>query len=162
LSRNLDHNWQQALQKTSAERRIGLSWKAELGEQRLTLTATSEDGVRVSQTLEGPFSAANKPEQALEQLRDLLSQLGNTLYHATATDIDAPFVPFVPASRLKGLRRDTVEALNAARAQAHPRGFRKPVSVPPPVYPESHLTFLANVYNDKARAFYKRYGVELI
>ena len=162
LSRNLDHNWQQALQKTSAERRVGLSWKAELSEQRLTLTATSEDGVSVSRELDGPFSAANKPEQALEQLRDLLGQLGNTLYHATSTDIDAPFVPFVPASRLKGLRRDTVEALTAARVAQHPRGFRKPVAVPPPVYPESHLTFLANVYNEKARAFYKRYGVELI
>ena len=162
LSRNLDHNWQQALQKTSAERRIGLSWKAELDEQRLTLTATSEDGVRVSQTLEGPFGAANKPEQALEQLRDLLGQLGTTIYHADAVEIDAPLVPFVPASQLKGLRRDTVEALTAARVLEHPRGFRKPVAVPPPVYPESHLTFLANVYNDKARAFYKRFGVELI
>lgn len=162
LNRNLDHNWQQALQKTSAERRVGLSWKAELGEQRLVLTATSEEGVSVSRQLDGPFSTANKPEQALEQLRDLLGQLGNTLYHATATKIDAPFVPFVPASQLKGLRRDTVEALTAARVAQHPRGFRKPVAVPPPVYPESHLTFLANVYNEKARAFYKRYGVELI
>ncbi len=34
----------------------------------------------------------------------------------------------------------------------------KPVSVPPPVYPETHLSFLANVYNHKARAFYQRYG----
>lgn len=32
----------------------------------------------------------------------------------------------------------------------------------PPLYPESHLTSLANVYNDKARAFYQRYGVQLI
>ncbi|HHJ4328653.1 TPA: collagenase-like protease, partial [Klebsiella pneumoniae] len=34
LSRNLDHNWQQALQKTSAERRIGVSWQVELREQQ--------------------------------------------------------------------------------------------------------------------------------
>ena len=34
--------------------------------------------------------------------------------------------------------------------------------MPPPVYPESHLSFLANVYNAKARAFYQRYGVQLI
>lgn len=36
------------------------------------------------------------------------------------------------------------------------------MAVPPPVYPQSHLSFLANVYNHKARAFYQRYGVELI
>ncbi len=34
--------------------------------------------------------------------------------------------------------------------------------MPPPVYPESHLSFLANVYNEKARAFYQRFGVQLI
>jgi hypothetical protein len=34
--------------------------------------------------------------------------------------------------------------------------------VPPPVYPEAHLSFLANVYNHKARAFYHRHGVQLI
>ncbi|VDR27545.1 Uncharacterised protein [Raoultella terrigena] len=45
---------------------------------------------------------------------------------------------------------------------AVPRGQRKPVSVPPPVYPETHLSFLANVYNHKAREFYQRYGVKLI
>src|SRR5690606_5044376 len=28
--------------------------------------------------------------------------------------------------------------------------------------PQSHLSFLANVYNHKARAFYQRYGVKLI
>ncbi|MFO6484862.1 hypothetical protein ACLBR5_19750 [Escherichia coli] len=30
------------------------------------------------------------------------------------------------------------------------------------VYPQTHLSFLANVYNQKAREFYHRYGVQLI
>ncbi|MNS14391.1 hypothetical protein D3C72_460100 [compost metagenome] len=34
--------------------------------------------------------------------------------------------------------------------------------MPAPVYPDTHLSFLANVYNHKARAFYHRYGVQLI
>ena len=162
LNRNLDHNWQQALQKTSAERRVGVNWRAELSAGRVTLTATSEEGVSASANLDGAFGAANKPEQAREQLRDLLSQLGNTVYHADGVEIAAAEMPFVPNSQLKALRREVVEALTAARLAVHPRGSRKPVSVPPPVYPESHLSFLANVYNAKARAFYQRYGVQLI
>ncbi|MBD8594723.1 U32 family peptidase [Pseudomonas sp. CFBP 8758] len=162
LNRNLDHNWQQALQKTSAERRVGLAWLAQLTEQRLQLTATSEEGVRVDVTLEGPFGPANKPEQALEQLHDLLGQLGTTQYHATAIELDAPQAFFIPNSQLKALRREAIEALTAARVQAHPRGSRKAETAPPPVYPESHLSFLANVYNQKARDFYLRHGVELI
>lgn len=162
LSRNLDHNWQQALQKTSSERRIGLSWVAKLREERLELTATSEEGITASVALEGPFGAANKPEQALEQLHDLLGQLGTTQYHADAVELDAPQAFFIPNSQLKALRREAIEALTAARVAAHPRGGRKPVTVPPPVYPEAHLSFLYNVYNQKARDFYHRYGVQLI
>ncbi len=162
LSRNLDHNWQQALQRTSAERRIGVSWQAELREEALKLTATSEEGISVEVALPGPFGVANKPEQALDGLRDLLTQLGTTIYHAQSVSLDAPQALFVPNSQLKALRRDAIEALTAARVAAHPRGSRKAESDPAPVYPESHLSFLYNVYNQKARDFYHRHGVQLI
>ncbi|MRU48939.1 peptidase U32 family protein [Pseudomonas gessardii] len=162
LNRNLDHNWQQALLKTSAERRVGVSWQASLREDQLQLTATSEEGVSASTTLPGPFGVAKKPEQALDTLRDLLGQLGTTQYHATAIELDAPQAYFIPNSQLKALRRDVIEALTVARVEAHPRGGRKAETSPPPVYPESHLSFLANVYNQKARDFYHRHGVKLI
>ncbi|MDH1683847.1 U32 family peptidase [Pseudomonas chengduensis] len=162
LSRNLDHNWQQALQRTSAERRIGVSWKAVLREDALKLTATSEEGISVDVALPGPFGVANKPEQALDGLRDLLTQLGTTIYHAQSVTLDAPQAFFVPNSQLKALRRDAIEALTAARVAAHPRGSRKAETEPAPVYPESHLSFLYNVYNQKARDFYHRHGVQLI
>ncbi|MFL1544755.1 peptidase U32 family protein [Pseudomonas sp. M5A4_2d] len=162
LNRNLDHNWQQALLKTSAERRIGLSWVARLREDQLEVTATSEEGIRASVTLPGPFGVANKPEQALDTLRDLLGQLGTTEYHATHIELDAPQAFFIPNSQLKALRREVIEALTAARVAAHPRGGRKAETSPPPVYPEAHLSFLANVYNQKARDFYHRHGVKLI
>jgi putative protease len=162
LNRNLDHNWQQALLRTSAERRIGIQWDVALREDRLILTATSEEGISVTTRLEGPFGPANKPEQALDQLRDLLTQLGTTIYHAQDVKLDAPQAFFIPNSQLKALRRDAVEALTQARVAAHPRGGRKAETTPPPVYPESHLSFLANVYNQKARDFYYRHGVQLI
>ena len=162
LSRNLDHDWQQALLRTSAERRVGLAWMARLREERLELTATSEEGISASVSLEGPFGVANKPQQALEQLHDLLGQLGTTQYHASAIELDAPQAFFIPNSQLKALRREVIEALTSARIAAHPRGSRKAETVPAPVYPESHLSFLANVYNEKAREFYHRHGVKLI
>ncbi len=162
LNRNLDHNWQQALLKTSSERRIGLTWAARLREAQLEVTATSEEGISASVTLPGPFGVANKPEQALDTLRDLLGQLGTTEYHATDIQLDAPQAFFIPNSQLKALRREVIEALTAARVAAHPRGGRKAETTPPPVYPEAHLSFLANVYNQKARDFYYRHGVKLI
>lgn len=162
LSRNLDHNWQQALLKTSAERRIGVSWKVSLREEQLKLTATSEEGISVDVQLPGPFGVAQKPAQALDGLRDLLTQLGTTDYHALDVALDAPRAFFVPNSQLKALRREAIDKLTEARVAAHPRGSRKAETSPPPVYPESHLSFLYNVYNQKARDFYHRHGVQLI
>ncbi|MBC3419845.1 U32 family peptidase [Pseudomonas sp. RW3S2] len=162
LSRNLDHNWQQALQRTSSERRVAVQWHVVLTEQRLALIVTSEEGVTVQVALDGPFGAANKPQQALDQLHDLLGQLGTTQYHAEAIEIDAPQAYFIPNSQLKALRREAIEMLTEARVKAHPRGSRKAETTPPPVYPEAHLSFLANVYNQKARDFYHRHGVKLI
>lgn len=162
LSRNLDHNWQQALQRTSSERRVAVQWQAVLTEQRLALSVTSEEGITVQVALDGPFGAANKPQQALDQLHELLGQLGTTQYHAEAIELDAPQAYFIPNSQLKALRREAIEALTEARVKAHPRGSRKAETSPPPVYPEAHLSFLANVYNQKARDFYHRHGVKLI
>lgn len=162
LNRNMDHNWQQALQKKSAERRVLVDWQLQLDEQQLTLTANSEEGVSVTVQQAGPFTVASDAQQAIAQSKDTLSKLGTTIYHAQNIHVQAEQAWFVPNSQLKALRRDAIAALTAARVAAHPKGFRKPVSDPPPVYPESHLTFLANVYNEKARAFYHRFGVQLI
>lgn len=162
LNRNLDHNWQQALQKTSSERRIAVDINLSGWQEQLVLTMTCEDGVSVTHTLDGEFATATQAEKALANLRDGVAKLGQTIYFARDVQINLPGALFVPNSLLNQLRRETVERLDEARVNAAPRGQRKAVSVPPPVYPETHLSFLANVYNHKARAFYQRYGVKLI
>lgn len=162
LNRNLDHNWQQALLKTSSERRIAIDITLSGWQEQLVLTMTSEDGVCVTHTLEGDFAAANNAEKALSQLHEGIAKLGQTLYYARNVEVLLPQALFVPNSMLNQLRRETVELLSEARLAGYQRGSRKAVSDPAPVYPESHLSFLANVYNHKAREFYHRYGVQLI
>ena len=162
LNRNLDHNWHQALLKTSSERRIAVDIELSGWQEQLVLTMTSEDGVTVTHTLDGEFATANNAEKALSQLHDGVAKLGQTLYYARNVEVMLPEALFVPNSQLNQLRRETVDLLDRARLDAYVRGSRKAVASPAPVYPESHLSFLANVYNHKAREFYHRYGVQLI
>ncbi|MCX2866491.1 peptidase U32 family protein [Kluyvera cryocrescens] len=162
LNRNLDHNWQQALLKTSSERRVAVDITLSGWREQLILTLTSEEGICVTHTLDGEFAAANNSEKALQQLQDGVSKLGQTIYYARDVDVMLPEALFVPNSLLNQLRREAVEMLDQARLAAYTCGQRKAVSNPPPVYPDSHLSFLANVYNHKAREFYHRYGVQLI
>lgn len=162
LNRNMDHNWQQALMKTSAERRIAVDVLLTQSDEGLTLTMISEEGISASRTLTGTFDVANQPEKALSTLRDGISKLGQTLYYPRDVHVELAQACFVPNSQINQLRRDVTAALDDARLAVQERGSRKAVSVPPPVYPDTHLTFLANVYNQKAREFYHRYGVTLI
>ncbi|WP_214429357.1 DUF3656 domain-containing protein, partial [Escherichia coli] len=75
LNRNLDHNWQQALLKTSSERRIAVDIALSGWQEQLVLTMTCEDGVSVTHTLDGEFAEATQAEKALANLRDGVAKL---------------------------------------------------------------------------------------
>ena len=80
--------------------------------------------------------------------------------HDISLSITQPW--FVPASALNQLRRDALQALEAARAAGLVRLPRaKPVEPPVP-FPEDTLSYLANVYNQKAHDFYVKHGVKVI
>ena len=162
LNRNLDHNWQQALLKTSSERRIAVDIELGGWEEQLILTMTCEDGISVTHTLDGLFEVANNAEKARNSLKDGVAKLGQTIYYARNVEVNLPDALFVPNSLLNQFRRETAEMLDDARLANYPRASRKAETVPAPVYPDTHLSFLANVYNHKAREFYHRHGVQLI
>jgi len=162
VNRNLDHAWQQTLLKESSSRKMAIELVLSANEQGLILTVTSEEGVTVQAELAGQFEPANQPEKALASIKDSLVKLGQTSYYARNIEIDLSIVPFVPAAQLNQLRRQAIDVLTEARLKHYTCKERKPVVEPPPVYPQTHLTFLANVYNSKAREFYQRFGVTLI
>lgn len=162
LNRNLDHLWQQSLLKSSSERKVDVELHLTQSGSELLLIATSEEGICVTTSLSGDFEVANQAEKSLQSLKDGLSKLGQTIYRAISVTVDLPVVYFIPSAQLNQLRRDAIDALTEARLQNYQRAERLPVSEPAPVYPETHLSFLANVYNHKAREFYQRFGVELI
>jgi putative protease len=69
---------------------------------------------------------------------------------------------FIPASVINNLRRDAMVQLTETRVLGYERPIRRAANEPPAIYPEDTLTYLANVYNKKARAFYQKHGVKLI
>ena len=104
LNRNLDHNWQQALTKTSSERRVAVDIELGGWQEQLILTLTSEEGVSITHTLDGQFDEANNAEKAMNNLKDGLAKLGQTLYYARDVQINLPGALFVPNSLLNQFR----------------------------------------------------------
>ncbi|MEO0003730.1 MAG: putative protease YhbU precursor, partial [Pseudomonadota bacterium] len=162
VNRNRSMDWVRTLEKQSAERRIGAWIRLEETDDGLRLSLTDEDGHCGEASASLALQAARDPAQADARLREQLERLGETIFTPIDVTLALSGPRFVPASLLNALRRDAVAQLEAARASALQRLPRAQPVEPPAPYPEDTLSYLANVYNHKARDFYARHGVRVI
>jgi collagenase-like PrtC family protease len=162
LSRNRDREWERLLEKPSAQRLIGVRLTLLETPAGFALEAVDDDGHRARVEIPHAHEAARDAGAAAQGLRERLQRLGGTLFEARQVDIGFATPWFVPASVVNALRRDTIAALQAQRARAFARWTRAQPVAPPAPYPEDTLSYLANVYNGRAAAFYARHGVRLV
>jgi putative protease len=156
IHRNHDHAFLSHVAAARPQRRIGVTMT--LG--AAGLAAVDEDGNRAEAPL-GPVPAAEKPEAALATLRRQLAKTGDTEFVCTAVEIALDPIPFVPVAALNALRREVLGRLSAARETNRPRPEGRIVPNDAP-YPVTELSYLGNVLNAKAEAFYRRHGVQRI
>jgi putative protease len=162
VSRNRDHQWESALAKKSSERKVAVDLLLSEVDGGLRLSVTDEDGITSHAEAALALQPAQQAEQAEAGLRTSLGKLGNTMFEAREVSLALSQPWFVPASSINALRRDAIAAHEAARLASWERPRRDQAVEPPAVYPEAQLSYLANVYNEKARAFYHKHGVKLI
>ena len=162
VNRNRDMNWTRMLDKPSSERRIGVWLRLDETAAGFSLTLTDEDGHAVTVAAAHAKEPARDAAKAEATLREHLGKLGTTPFAAMGIALEFTQPWFVPASFVNALRRDAVDALEAGRAAAYVRPLRAPAVEPPATYLEDTLSYLANVFNHKARDFYARHGVQVI
>jgi putative protease len=162
VNRNRDMNWTRMLDRPSSERRIGVWLRLAETDAGFALTLTDEDGHSATVNAAHAREAAKDAAKAEATLREHLGKLGATPFAAMGISLELSQPWFVPASFVNALRRDAVAALEAARASAYQRPPRAQAVEPPALYPEDTLTYLANVYNHKARDFYAKHGVKVV
>jgi putative protease len=160
--RNRDHAFMRLLEKNSASRKIAVQMIFAETSNGFTLSVTDDAGLSATVQCPAEKLPADNLEKAEASLRDNLSKLGNTDFTATEVYIQCTQGWFVPASAANNLRRDAIEQLQNVRQAAYVRPPRKLAAFPPAVFPEDTLSYLANVYNQKARTFYEKHGVKLI
>lgn len=156
LYRNFDQEFEKLMQRKSSERKLGVEVLLSENPFGFTLTLTDEDDVQVSVVLEKEKELARTPQ--VENLKNQLSKLGNTPFEATRIDVELKDNWFIPSSQLAELRRVAVEKLLAARRM----NYRQEIVSMPETnhpFPQSELTYLGNVMNEGAAAFYRHHGV---
>ena len=126
------------------------------------LASTDEDGSGGTASLAQAHQAAPDAAKAEATLREQLGRFGTTIFEINDISLRMNQPWFVPASSLNQLRRDAVAQLEAARAKGFIRLPRALPVEPPTPFPEDTLSYLANVYNQKAHDFYVKHGVKVI
>lgn len=159
LYRNFDQEFDRIMQKKSAERKLAVDVSLAENNFGFTLTMCDEDGNSVSMALSKDKELARTPQH--DNLINQLGKLGNTPFVPRNIEVDLSENWFIPSSELAELRRATVEKLLALRRiNYHRELWRMPETEHP--YPQKELTYLGNVMNKEAAAFYQKHGVEKI
>jgi collagenase-like PrtC family protease len=162
LYRNRDIAWDRQLDRKSSDRRIAVDLHFGETADGFALTLTDEDGHRARAAIAQAHQVALQPERAESTLREHLGKLGATTFEARTVTLDMAQPWFLPAGAVNALRREAVAALETAREAERERLPRAQPVEPPVPFPDETLSYLANVYNHKARDFYARHGVKVI
>lgn len=161
LYRNFDQVFEKQLAKPSAERKLTVKIEFLDNSFGFTLVMEDETGARVMLT--EPFNKELARRDQQDNIRTQLSKLGNTPFEASEVHIGMSENWFVPSSLLADMRRKTVEKLQSDRMIRYRRELSRKVEPAEELpFPERQLTYLGNVSNSRAAAFYKAHGVEAI
>ena len=161
LYRNFDNEFEKELNKESASRKIDLDIVLRDSENGFEIVLTDSDGNCVVQKLD--ISKEKAKSDQTENQKKQLSKLGNTIFKVREIVISMSDIYFIPSSVLSEIRRVGVENLVAKRLELNKKIVRKTAENNKKVfYPDTNLTYLGNVTNSRARAFYAERGVESI
>ncbi len=158
LYRNHDQALASLLAKPSAQRRIGVALTLAASVEGLSLQLCDESGVAAQVSIAMLLEPARDMERAAQTLSEQLAKLGNTDFYCQTVTLALQPLPFVPAAQLNALRRDGIAALELARQAAYRRPPAAEVALPVPLLEGQRLSYLANVYNAAAEAFYRERG----
>lgn len=159
LYRNFDQEFERIISRRSAERKIAVAIALSENAFGFTLELTDEDDNRICLALPYEKEFARTPQA--DNLRNQLSKLGNTPFEAQEIKVDLSENWFIPASVLSDLRRLAIEKLLEVRRINYVRPLGK---IQPTVhsFPQQELTYLGNVMNREAEAFYLAHGVNRV
>ena len=161
IYRNFDFEFDKMLKQKTSERKISLDIVFSETENGFSIRLTDEENITADFEIKHEKQLAKNRETAFENIKTQLSKLGNTIYEARSVEIVTKEAYFFPNSLLNDWRRQTIKKLDEIRTKNYTREQRKP-SEKTAHFPQKTLTYLGNVTNKRAEAFYKKHGVECI
>ncbi len=160
LYRNQDQAFDKILKGKTAERKVLVKILFKEIADGFSIQLTDEENITINYDVLCEKQPAQKPDAVVDNIKNQLSKLGNTIYEAVEIDIqiDAPW--FFPASQLSEWRRIAIEKFDEIRSKAYVREQRKEMKSAN--FGLNELSYLGNVTNKLSEEFYTEHGVEKI
>ncbi|HEY5570704.1 MAG TPA: U32 family peptidase [Bacteroidales bacterium] len=157
LYRNQDQEFEQLLTRNTAERKIPVEITFCEYEEGFRMIIQDEEGTSFTKSL--PLTKELAKQEQTAQIQRVISKLGDTVYAAKKINIELSQSYFIPSSILAEFRREAIHGFEEERMKQF-----KAMQVIPQIihgfpFPSTTLTYLGNVSNTKAEAFYKSAGV---
>ena len=158
LFRNYDQEFERLLSRPSAERRIPVDILLRDTQQGFALTLTDDEGYTSTVNFTRDKEVARTEQRAT--LEAGLAKLGGTIFVASSVEIDFTDNWFIPSSVVADMRRTAVEALKELKIQNSKLKVDSVSRIQNSEFriQNSPLTYLANVANQRAAAFYRSCG----
>lgn len=159
--RNNDRAFDTDLSGRYAERKISASIKISGIENSIFICAADEDNCTVEFEWNIEKTPADKPEKAIETLRNQLMKTGDSVFIFEEIEISLPQPYFFPVSKINDLRRRVISILMEKRLETHPFEKRKPArdGLPAESLPADYR---GNVTNKLSRKFFNDAGIPAI
>ncbi len=160
IYRNIDIEFTASVEKSAPARKVAAVITLTSNSQLLHINARDEDGNTAEMDYE--YSEfANNIETAKSSLQQSFAKSGDTIF-ACQIDIDGLMaIPFIRVAQINALRRDILQRLHDTRANNYQCDIGG-IQVNNAQYPAASLDYHANVFNSKAKAFYRRHGVNIV
>ena len=157
LYRNQDQAFDKILKRKTAERKIGIKVIFSEIPIGFSIELVDETGLSTIYETNCEKQAAQKPDAVIDNIKNQMAKMGNTIYEVTEIEvkIDSPW--FFPASQLSEWRRLAVLQLDELRLNSYEREPKRE-AIPSSFYSEK-LSYLGNVTNAAAESFYREHGV---
>jgi len=159
LYRNFDKKFQQQLNNSSSCRKVSVWLRVFEDGKALVLMLKDEDGVESMWRRELEKQTARKPEMTREAIAKQVARSGDTIFVVEDVDVEVDPSSFYPPAEIKEMRREAFVHHLKKRVSAY-KVEDYAIKESNAVWPGGKISYLDNVMNSRAEAFYKRHGAQ--
>ncbi len=165
IFRNKDTKFESLLEK-KCERKMGVKIDVEARAQKIFFKMTTLDDRHIStEVVLENFELALDTTKATKNISENISKLGTTPFKAERVEINLDNIPFLRMSEINAIRRELSENLQKEILRKYREQQNKFVPLKPNFNfaPDSSIErdADANVRNNYAKNFYKKFGIEI-